>query len=76
MTPLQKNIIHDKYLGSLLGAIIGDAIGWPQEDRSMKVGKRLIKPQKTFQKWERKNGGGNILILKRLTKANTVMIAN
>ncbi|WP_426638644.1 ADP-ribosylglycohydrolase family protein [Priestia aryabhattai] len=58
MTPLQKNIIHDKYLGSLLGAIIGDAIGWPQEDRSMKVGKRLIKPQKTFQKWERKNGGG------------------
>ncbi|MEH7488887.1 ADP-ribosylglycohydrolase family protein, partial [Priestia megaterium] len=57
MTSIENKVLNDKYLGSLTGALVGDALGWPQEDRSMKIGKRILRPQKSFQKWERKSGG-------------------
>ncbi|MGG4110145.1 ADP-ribosylglycohydrolase family protein [Bacillus vallismortis] len=54
-----KNILkvefEDKYLGAFLGAVVGDAIGWPQEDRSMRIGKNF-KPKPQFQKWYRRSG--------------------
>lgn len=46
---------QDKYFGSLLGAVIGDALGWPQEDRGMRIGKNF-QPNPRFQKWNRKSG--------------------
>lgn len=46
---------EDKYLGSFLGAVVGDAIGWPQEDRSMRIGKNY-KPKPQFQEWYRRSG--------------------
>jgi|GEM_PF-3160832 len=55
MTSSSKVEFLDKYFGSLLGAVIGDALGWPQEDRSMRVGK-MLQRKTQFQKWTRRNG--------------------
>ncbi|WP_152399134.1 ADP-ribosylglycohydrolase family protein [Paenibacillus cellulositrophicus] len=54
----EQQMVHmvDKQFGSLLGAVIGDSLGWPQEDRSSKLGS-LSKAQIHFQKWVRKAGG-------------------
>lgn len=43
---------------AMLAAAIGDALGWPQENRSGRVGgKRGIKPQLEFNEWRRRAGG-------------------
>lgn len=46
----------DKYLGALLGAMIGDALGWAYEDRGMNISNNQVF-QKNFIKWNRKCGG-------------------
>lgn len=49
----------DKAIGLLLGAAAGDALGWPQEDRSQIVGgqaAREIEPRPEFRAWERNAG--------------------
>ncbi|WP_457135590.1 ADP-ribosylglycohydrolase family protein [Mycobacteroides abscessus] len=47
-----------KAAGVILGAAVGDALGWPQEDRSQIIGlsARDVDPQPLFRDWER-NGG-------------------
>ena len=48
----------DKYLGALLGAMIGDALGWVYEDRGMNISKNKKQfVQKNFVKWNRRCGG-------------------
>lgn len=45
--------------GVLLGAAVGDALGWPQEQRSGIVGgarSRNVKPQAAFREWRRNSG--------------------
>jgi ADP-ribosylglycohydrolase len=42
-----------------LGAAVGDALGWPQEQRSAIVGgarSRNVKPQAAFREWRRNSG--------------------
>ena len=49
----------DRPAGTLLGAAVGDALGWPQEDRSKIVGgntARRIKPAPHFRDWVRHGG--------------------
>ena len=49
----------DKVVGLLLGAAAGDALGWPQEDRSQIVGGRAareVEPRPEFRAWERNAG--------------------
>lgn len=52
----RMNSIEDKYLGSLLGVAIGDAMGWPQE-RSQTKNKSARSTD--FQKWVRRSGYGH-----------------
>lgn len=52
--------LTSKARGALLGAAIGDALGWPQEDRSSRIGKSSSVrhlPSAEFEKWERRAGG-------------------
>lgn len=49
----------DKAIGVILGAAVGDALGWPQEDRSNIVGgkgARDVEPRPQFRRWERNAG--------------------
>ncbi|WP_165279945.1 ADP-ribosylglycohydrolase family protein [Paenibacillus protaetiae] len=46
----------DKYLGALLGAMVGDALGWVYEDRGMNTGK-YVNIQRNFVSWSRRAGG-------------------
>lgn len=49
-------LIKERYLGALLGASIGDALGWPNEQNSNNIKKNtIIKGQ--FIDWKRKTGG-------------------
>jgi ADP-ribosylglycohydrolase/catechol 2,3-dioxygenase-like lactoylglutathione lyase family enzyme len=44
--------------GVMLGAAVGDALGWPQEDRSGRIGgQRGIEPRLDFVAWRRREGG-------------------
>jgi ADP-ribosylglycohydrolase/predicted enzyme related to lactoylglutathione lyase len=50
--------IQDKITGSLLGLAIGDALGWPSENRSMRI--RPVGSETalgSFFEWSRKPGG-------------------
>lgn len=43
---------------AMLAAAVGDALGWPQENRSGRVGgTRGVKPQLDFVEWRRREGG-------------------
>lgn len=49
----------DRAIGVMLGGAVGDALGWPQEDRSQIIGGRdasEVEPRPQFRSWER-NGG-------------------
>jgi ADP-ribosylglycohydrolase/predicted enzyme related to lactoylglutathione lyase len=49
-----------KAQGAMLGVAVGDALGWPQEDRSKRIDKRPSPskdfPVKQFQQWVRRSG--------------------
>lgn len=48
----------DKYFGAVLSAVIGDALGWPYEDRSNNVSPlREVKIRNCFVDWTRRGGG-------------------
>lgn len=45
--------------GALLGAAVGDALGWPQERREFRLGpgsRQQISPSIEFQQWRRRSG--------------------
>jgi len=53
----QKKLRLDKYHGALLGAVMGDALGWPNEQNSKKIGRSTPPDKELFQKWSRRCGG-------------------
>ncbi|MEE4570772.1 ADP-ribosylglycohydrolase family protein [Paenibacillus polymyxa] len=56
MTKLDS-MLYDKYYGSFVGAIVGDALGWGQEDRGNRIGGLNTQPSHILQEWKRKSGG-------------------
>lgn len=53
----EDNLKLDKYIGALVGAAAGDALGWPNEQNSRSIGKENPKDKEMFQKWTRREGG-------------------
>jgi ADP-ribosylglycohydrolase len=51
-----ENLKLDKCLGALIGAAVGDALGWPQEQNSKNTSKKSLKNMEIFQKWTRRDG--------------------
>jgi len=51
-----KQTKKEKYVGAMLGAAIGDALGWPNEQNSKNINKKNGSI-KTFVSWTRKGGG-------------------
>ncbi|WP_025705867.1 ADP-ribosylglycohydrolase family protein [Paenibacillus graminis] len=51
------SVIYDKYYGSFIGAVVGDSLGWPQEDRSNRIGGGNLQPSHILKEWKRKSGG-------------------
>jgi ADP-ribosylglycohydrolase len=51
------NLKFDKYLGALLGAAVGDALGWPNEQNSSNITKAVPGNRELFTKWVRSGGG-------------------
>ncbi len=48
----------EKVHGALLGAAVGDALGWPQEYNARRVKEHEVTPESlTFQTWRRRCGG-------------------
>ncbi|WP_426763064.1 ADP-ribosylglycohydrolase family protein [Pseudarthrobacter sp. 1G09] len=59
MTSTRYLLNPDRAVGMFLGAAAGDALGWPQEDRSQIVGgnaARQVEPRASYRSWAR-NGG-------------------
>lgn len=52
-----SSLKHDKYLGAFLGAAIGDALGWPNEQNSRNINNTQPTGKEIFQKWLRIDGG-------------------
>ena len=48
--------IREKCIGTMLGSAIGDALGWPHENRSYNISKDFNKSN-SFIEWTRKTGG-------------------
>ncbi len=42
---------------AFLGAAVGDALGWPQENRSSNIDRKAPAPAMTFRSWWRRGGG-------------------
>lgn len=54
----ERRPMADKVAGALLGAAIGDAVGWPQEQNSRNLQKtKRVTAQVKFQEWKRSSGG-------------------
>ena len=55
----ETRISTQKTVGALTGAAVGDALGWPQENRSQILGgksARRVNPKPEFRHWERSGG--------------------
>ncbi len=51
------NLRIEKYQGALLGVAVGDALGWPNEQNSKKIGNSKPTNVELFQSWKRRCGG-------------------
>jgi len=47
----------DKRIGAFVGAAVGDALGWPNEQNSRSTGKINPISKEMFSKWSRRDGG-------------------
>ncbi|MFW2513880.1 ADP-ribosylglycohydrolase family protein [Demequina sp. SO4-13] len=50
---------HDRVVGLIVASAVGDALGWPQEDRSQIIGgdtARSVRPRPDFRGWHRTAG--------------------
>lgn len=53
-----SHITYEQIAGALLGAAVGDALGWPYEQNAARVGPRVEPaPDDTYQGWRRRIGG-------------------
>src|SRR5674476_34951 len=46
----------DRAVASYLGAAVGDALGWPQENRSSNMDRQVPAPSIAFRTWHRRGG--------------------
>lgn len=49
--------LSDRGVAAFVGAAVGDALGWPQENRSSNVDRTMPSPMMTFRRWRRRGGG-------------------
>jgi ADP-ribosylglycohydrolase/catechol 2,3-dioxygenase-like lactoylglutathione lyase family enzyme len=57
-SPAPDHDATERAEGAFLGAAVGDALGWPVEDRSGRVGgRRDLEPSFEFIAWRRREGG-------------------
>jgi ADP-ribosylglycohydrolase len=57
-TRLVPGLIYEQIAGALLGAAVGDALGWPYEQNAGRVGPRSTpSPIDKYQGWRRRLGG-------------------
>ncbi|WP_454016867.1 ADP-ribosylglycohydrolase family protein [Azospirillum sp. Marseille-Q6669] len=53
-----QETIDGKVVAAFIGAAVGDALGWPYEDRARRVGgRRKDVPNGTFEGWVKRSGG-------------------
>ena len=58
MTSPNMETLLPRAEGALLAAAVGDALGWPQEDRGRRVrGPAVVEPKLEFSPWWRREGG-------------------
>ena len=56
--PPSSNEMRSRARGAMLGLAVGDALGWPVEDRAGRVGGTAkIQPEPWFSAWRRREGG-------------------
>ncbi len=48
---------NEKCIGSILGAAVGDSMGWPNEQNCKRINKVNFNDKNIFHNWVRKNGG-------------------
>lgn len=66
-------LVEEKYLGSLLGIAIGDALGWPQE-RNKRSSER--NRNTNFREWVKNSDMGSHILRKSYKQVVTVTIHN
>jgi ADP-ribosylglycohydrolase/predicted enzyme related to lactoylglutathione lyase len=49
--------LSDRGVAAFVGAAVGDALGWPQENRSSNVDRKMPPPAMAFRSWLRRGGG-------------------
>ena len=49
--------VTSRATAAFLGAAVGDALGWPQENRSSNVDRKTPQPSMAFRAWLRRSGG-------------------
>lgn len=58
---ISEDPLDQRAKGALLGAAVGDALGWPQEDRSQRIDQNRscpsAKASRSFVSWRRRSGG-------------------
>jgi ADP-ribosylglycohydrolase/catechol 2,3-dioxygenase-like lactoylglutathione lyase family enzyme len=58
MATAESEIIRTRAHGAMLGLAVGDALGWPVEDRGGRVGGTAkLRPEFNFMRWRRREGG-------------------
>lgn len=58
MTDAARPHLPQRAEAAMLAAAVGDALGWPQENRASRVGgRRGVEPELEFSEWRRREGG-------------------
>ena len=58
MPSAAPGLLPQRAEAAMLAAAVGDALGWPQENRASRVGgRRGVEPELEFSEWRRREGG-------------------